>query len=165
MAGRLRATALALCFVASVAASSLLASPAADRRRTVDGWRVEAVSEGDGGRIVRMSRRGRGWRFEYHLAFWHGRGGGIMIGAHVRSGRCSTGEADILQEPNAAISRDNLEALLQSYLAECPLSASQATLLRRSLDAAWPLFAGWAREAQAATLAEAAAIESYGEPD
>ena len=165
MIRRLRAAAVGPMVAMSIAASSLLAAPGADQRRTVAGWRVEAASEGDGGRVVRMSRRERGWRFEYHLGFWHGHGGGIMIGASFRNGRCSSGDADMLQEPTAAMSRENFEALLQSYLRECPLSAPQAAAFHRGLDAAWPLFAAWAREAQAATLAEAVEIERYGEPD
>jgi hypothetical protein len=159
MIGRLRAASLCAMVAMSVAASPLLAAPAPDQRRTVAGWRVEASREEDGGRLVRMVRRGRGWRFEYHLAFWYGHGGGIMIGASFRNGRCSSGEADMLQEPEAAMSRENFEALLQSYLRECPLSEVEAAAFRRGLDAAWPLFAAWAREAQAATLAEAAEIE------
>jgi hypothetical protein len=151
--------------VLTLSATGLPASPAAaagDRRQAVAGWQVESRSEEDGGRLVRLSRRGRGWRFEYHLAFWHGNGG-VIIGATFRRGDCRSGDADAIQLPEAALGRESLDGHIDDYLRECPLPASQAAVLRSGVDAAWPIFSAWAQEAAEATLAEAEAIEHYGE--
>ena len=162
MRARLHAAALSLALALSGA--SLLATPAAaaDRRRTVAGWQVESVSEQDGGRLVRLSRRGRGWRFEHHLAFWRGNGG-IVLGASFRGGDCRSGDADMTVGTATALSREGFDGRLADYLRECPLPEADAAALRRGIDAAWPLFTAWAWEAEAATEAEAAAVARYDE--
>ena len=137
------------------------AEAASSRGRTIGGARVDYVSEGDGGRMVRVSRRGRGYWFEYHLGFWHGNGG-VFTGATFRRGDCRNGDADMLRPAEDALARSSLDQWLADYLRACPLSPVREAELRRSLDSAWPLFEQWAREAAALTEAEAEAIARYG---
>lgn len=129
--------------------------------RIVAGVHVESIAESDGGRLVRMSRKGRGYRFEYHLEFWRGNGG-VVVGATFRRGDCRSGDADLIQPTEDAMARANLDFRLGEYLRECPLAAAREAELRHSLDAAWPSFSALAEQALAATLAENAAIADHG---
>lgn len=128
---------------------------------TVAGVRVEAIGESDGGRLVRMARRGRGYGFEYHLEYWRGNGG-VAVGATFRRGECGSGDAGMIQDADDAMSRANLDEWVADYLRECPLPAKREAEFRRGLDAAWPRFIGWAEQALAATQAENEAIADYG---
>jgi len=146
-----------------LAALLALAAPA-DARETsqaVAGWRIRDVHESDGGHLVILSRRGAGWRFAYQLNFWRGNGG-VYVGATFSAGACNSGDAEMLRPPEAALARASLEAWLADYLGECPLPAAEEARLRRTLDAAWPVFAARAAEAEAAIEAENRAIENYG---
>jgi hypothetical protein len=142
----------------------LLALPEPDSRetsRSVAGWRVRDVAESDGGRLVILSRRGPGWRFDYQLNFWRGNGG-IYVGATFQRGACRSGDAEMLRPAEEALARASLDGWLRDYLGECPLPAAEEARMRRSLDAAWPVFAARAAEADAAMRAENEAIENYG---
>ena len=133
-------------------------------RRTIDGTRVEAIAESDGGRLVRLRRKGAGYAFEYHLEFWRGNGG-VVVGATFRSGKCRSGDASAIQPTEEAMARSALDYRLGEYLRECPLSLARGAALRRSLDAAWPAFSSLAQQALAATVAENQAIADYGKEE
>lgn len=157
----MRARIALFLIAAPVAAGALAADAGFDRRRTVEGVRIERLGEGDGGTLVRMVRRGRGYRFEYHLEFWRGNGG-VIAGASFRRGGCSSGDSDMLRSAEGALARDSLHGWLTDYLRECPLAPAGEAALRRALDAAWPTFSAWANEAWAAIEAENRAILDYG---
>ena len=156
-------SALAPAVLLWLSASSLAApaEPTSSRSRTVGGVRIETRAEEDGGRLVRLSRRRDGYRFEYHLGFWRGNGG-VYVGAAFRRGRCRSGDADMLAPLDVALARSRLDQWLGAYLRECPLSRAREDELRRALAAGWPLFDAWAREAAAVTEQEAEAILRYG---
>jgi hypothetical protein len=130
-------------------------------RRTVASARVEAIAESDGGRLVRIRRKGVGYAFEYHLEFWRGNGG-VVLGATFRHGKCRSGDADLIQPTKDAMAKAMLDFRIGEYLRECPLAAAREAELRRSLDAAWPEFSKLAEEARAATEAESQSIADYG---
>lgn len=147
-----------------IAIALLLAAVAPDSRESseaVAGWRVRSVSESDGGRLVILSRRAPGWRFTYQLNLWRGNGG-IYVGATFQRGNCRSGDSEMLRPAEEALARASLDGWLRDYLGECPLPAAEEARLHRGLDAAWPLFARRAAEANAAMEAENAAIANYG---
>ena len=131
------------------------------RSESVAGVRIEEIDEMDGGTMVRLARRGRGYRFEYSLEFWRGNGG-VVVGAGFRSADCRSGESDSIQPTDEAMTRASLDRRLADYLAECPLGAAREAELRRRLDAAWPTFSAWAQDALDALEAEIQAIVDYG---
>lgn len=131
------------------------------RNESVAGWRVRMIAENDGGQLVTLSRRASGWRFEYTLNFWRGNGG-IYVGSTLRRGSCRSGDAEMLRPVEDALARASLDGWIADYLRECPLSAASEADLRRTLDAAWPLFARRAQEATAAMEAENEAIANHG---
>lgn len=139
----------------------LAAAAPGDRHQVVAGWHVEKVAEQDGGILVTLSRRGPGWRFAYHLAFWRGNGG-VYAGAEFTRGRCRSGDADMLRETEDAMARAAVDGWLADYLRECPLSAAREADLRRTLDRAWPTFIARASEAEEVTGDENEAIANYG---
>jgi hypothetical protein len=156
----------------ALAASFLLGAGGADSaprdpdsrlisRRTMDGMRVEAIAESDGGQLVRMRRTGGGYSFEYSLEFWRGNGG-VVTGATFRSGKCRSGDASAIQPTGNAMARTTLDFRLGEYLRECPLTRVREAELRRSIDAAWPAFSAMAETALAETVAENEAIADYG---
>ena len=154
-----------LCVLPLLAGSAALAQGDPDerveRRRTIAGSLVEDVAESDGGTLVRLSRRGRGYSFEYYLEFWRGNGG-VVVGASLARGECRSGEASSIRPTEEAMLRAALDARLADYLAECPLPPRREAALRRALDAAWPTFSLWSREALAAVEAENQAIADHG---
>jgi len=131
------------------------------RRESVAGVRVEEVDQMVGGTLVRLSRRGRGYRIEYYLEFWRGNGG-VVVGAEFRSGDCLSGDSSNIEPTDQAMTRADFDRRLADYLAECPLGAAREADLRRRLDAAWPTFSDFAQEALAAVEAEIQAIVDYG---
>lgn len=133
-------------------------------RRTVASVKVEAIAESDGGRLVRLRRKGPGYAFEYHLAFWRGNGG-VVSGATFRRGECRSGDADVIQPTGDAMAKSNIDDSLADYLRECPLTRESEAGLRRSLDAAWPAFSALAERTLAATEAENEAIADYGKEE
>ena len=148
-------------FAVALLLSSSAPDDARETSRTVAGWRIRDVSESDGGHLVILSRRAPGWRLDYQLNFWRGNGG-VYVGATFQRGDCRSGDAEMLRPPEEALARASLDGWIADYLRECPLTPAQETDLRRTLDAAWPLFARRAEEATAAMEAENAAIANYG---
>jgi len=130
-------------------------------RRTIASAQIEAIAESDGGRLVRIRRKGIGYGFEYSLEYWRGNGG-VVVGATFRSGKCRSGDSGAIQPTGEAMARDALFLRLDGYLRECPLPPAREGELRRSLDAAWPAFSALAERALAETRAENAAIADYG---
>ena len=130
-------------------------------RKTVALAKIESIAEGDGGRLVRIRRKGAGYAFEYHLEYWRGNGG-VVIGAMFRRGTCRSGEADAIVPYEDGMARAMLDFRIGEYLRECPLSPAREAELRRSLDSAWPAFSAMAKEALAETEAENRAIADHG---
>src|SRR5688572_23816168 len=153
---KLRRIALALFVL--ILPASLSAQP---QVQTVAGWRIASGGTGDGGRFVRLSRNGRGYRLAHYLEFWRGNGG-VAIAASFRRGACRSGDTDGIVPTVQALSRATFDIRLADYLRECPLPRGEAVALRRTLNAAWPHFLARARRALAATEAENRAIENYG---
>lgn len=151
---------------AALLAVSLLATPAEgrDRRATVAGWRMQLGGSGDGGHLVRLSRRGQGYSFEHFLEFWRGNGG-VVMGSAFRRGACGSGDAGAIVPYDQGMSRATFDGRLADYLRECPLPLAQEAMLRRTLDVAWPRFAALAEEALAAIEAENEAIVNHGRQD
>jgi hypothetical protein len=165
MAKRALLAASALLLLAAGAAAQ---SPDPDSRvygsENVADFRIEAIAESDGGRLVRMRRKGRGYRIEYYLEFWRGNGG-VVVGATFRRGDCRSGDAGGIQPTEDAMTRANLDNRLGEYLRECPLTPAREAELRRAIDRAWPAFSALAERALAATEAENAAIADYGKEE
>lgn len=163
-AGRTLTAALAIAASFSAAASPAAARDSDSRplsRRTIASVTIEAIAESDGGRLVRMRRKGARYAFEYHLEYWRGNGG-VVVGAAFRSGKCRSGEADAIVPYEQGMARAMLDSRLGDYLRECPLPPARQAELRRSLDAAWPAFLALAEDARAAIDAENQAIADYG---
>ena len=145
--------------------ATLLAAPAVDaqnRRETIAGWRLETGGTGDGGHMVRLLRRGRGYAIEHYLEFWRGNGG-VVISAEFRRGQCRSGDASAIVPYEQGMARETFDQRLADYLRECPLPPAEEALLRRTLDAVWPRFAARASAALAAIEAENEAIVRHGE--
>lgn len=137
---------------------------ARDRVERIAGWRVASGGTGDGGRLVSLSRRGRGYAFEHYLEFWRGNGG-VVIGASFRNGDCRSGDASAIVPFEQGMGRETFDERLADYLRACPLPLAEADAFRRSLDAVWPRFAALAERARAAMEAENEAIARHGETD
>jgi hypothetical protein len=147
--------------------AAVLAAPAAEaqnRRETIAGWRLEAGGTGDGGHMVRLTRRSRVYHYEHYLEFWRGNGG-VVIADSFRRGRCSSGDASAIVPYEQGMGRETFDQRLADYLRECPLRPADEALLRRTLDAVWPRFSAWAEEALAAIEAENRAIAEHGRRD
>ena len=158
---------------AAAALTPILATGTADARdrdsrlisrRTIASVKVEAIAESDGGRLVRLRRKGAGYAFEYYLEFWRGNGG-VVTGATFRRGKCRSGDAGAIEPTENAMSKRGLDDSLDDYLRECPLGREREAELKRSLDAAWPVFSALAERALAETEAENLAIENYGKEE
>jgi len=145
---------------ASVGAGMGLAGPpgGGDRSRTIKGWQVEDVSEQDGGRLVQLSRATQGLRLQYSAAFWRGNGGRIQSTLVERSD-CTTGET---LDREALADAKAVRALLTAHLAECAVPPRRIEAALRGFEPAYRLAQAWARDADAATAAEAAAIAGQG---
>ena len=128
----------------------LAAAPYPDRQRTVAGWRVEDVTEQDGGRVVRLHRAAAGYRLQFQAAFWRGNDGRIQT-TLVEHSDCTNGdELGRHAAPRAA----EIRALLARHLADCGASPRLAARLLRGLEPAWRLASAWADAAEAAARAE-----------
>jgi hypothetical protein len=152
-------------FLPALLAAALAAGPAwagepaqRDRIRTIKGWLVEDRAEQDGGRLVQLSRTIQGLRLQYSAAFWRGNGGRIQSTLVERSD-CTTGET---LDRNAVPDAKAMRALLTAHLAECAVPPRQIETALRGFEPAYALAEAWARDAGAATTAEAAAIAEHG---
>ena len=134
------------------------AAPYPDRQRIVAGWRVEDVAEQDGGRLVSMHREAAGYAMQFQAAFWRGNDGRIQA-TLVEHSDCTNGDE---LGRHAALRAAEIRASLARHLAECGASPRRIAQLLRGLEPAWRLALAWARDAEAATAAEAAAIADYG---
>jgi hypothetical protein len=125
-----------------------------NRRRAVGGWIVEDRAEDDGGRIVELRRETGGIHIRYSAAFWRGNDGRIQTFLVERSD-CTNGDEIgrhvVLRAPA-------LRSLLTRALAACAVPPRRVAALLGGLEPAYALTLGWARRAEAATAAEAAAI-------
>lgn len=149
---------LALAMLGSLAAPSALART---RTETVAGWRISSGGSGDGGHVARMTRRGPGYSYDHQIEYWHGNGGVAMLD-EFRRGRCQSTGLNAIVPFAQGMSRSSFDQRLASYLRECPLPATEAAALRRSLARAWPHFLRHARRASAAMHADSAAIARHG---
>ena len=148
----------ALGLAAAVLAGTALAAPAPDRadhrRRAIGGWVVEDRAEQDGGRLVALRREAGGVHILYSAAFWRGNDGRIQSVLVERSD-CTDGE-EIGR--HVVLPARALRAMLARALAGCALPPRRIGALLAGLEPAYALTLSWAREAEAATAAEAAAI-------
>lgn len=162
------ATALLLLAQAVSAGAGETGQPAAEqapgdephgRHRTVQGWLVEDVAEGDGGTLVRMTRAASGWRLEYYAAFWHGNDGIIREVSAIGPGECGNAEQlDRHRTPAAA----DLRALFARTLSECDASPATVRTALRGLEPAYAQAHAWSEQEAAAMAAEAKRIADYG---
>ncbi|HEY5721076.1 MAG TPA: hypothetical protein VIT45_02015 [Allosphingosinicella sp.] len=132
--------------------------------RTIASTHVEVIAESDGGRLVRLRRKGAGYAFEYYLEYWRGNGG-VVVGATFRRGKCRSGDASAIRPTEDAMARTTLDFRIGEYLRECPLARAREAELRRSLDSAWPAFSALAEQARAETEAENQAIADHGKEE
>jgi len=145
---------------AALCAGTASAGPQAggDRSRTIGGWRVEDIAEQDGGRLVRLSRASKGLRLQYSAAFWRGNDGRIQS-TLVEVSDCTNGETlDRHAVPDPKAVRD----LLTAHLAECAVPPRRIEAALRGFEPAYAFALAWARDAEAAAIAEAEAIAEYG---
>jgi hypothetical protein len=130
----------------------------ADRSRTVGGWLVEDRAEEDGGRLVRLSRAAQGARIQYSAAFWRGNDGRIQALLVERSD-CTDGEEI---DRHAVAEPRRVRAMLAGLLARCALAPRRIEAALAGFERAYALALDWARDAEAATAAEAQAIADHG---
>ncbi|HET9640547.1 MAG TPA: hypothetical protein VFP12_15215 [Allosphingosinicella sp.] len=151
---------LASLLLAALAAGTAWAGEPAqrDRSRTLKGWLVEDSAEQDGGRLVQLSRATQGLRLQYSAVFWRGNGGRIQSTLIERSD-CTTGES---LDRNIVPDAKAVRALLTAHLAECALPPRRIEAALRGFEPAYALAQAWARDADAATIAEAEAIAEHG---
>jgi hypothetical protein len=149
----------ALLAAALAAGTASSGAPAQrDRSRTIKGWLIEDVSEQDGGRLVQLSRTTHGLRLQYSAAFWRGNGGRIHSTLVERSD-CTAGET---LDRNAVPDPKAMRTLLTAHLTECAVPPRQIQAALRGFDLAYAIAQEWARDADAATVTEAAAIAEHG---
>lgn len=153
-----------ICLLLALAVPGPLAAQPASAQagtQTIAGWRITSGGSGDGGYMVRLSRRTRTWAYTHYLEYWRGNGG-VVIQDEFRRGRCRSGDASAILPFELGTSRTSFDQRLASYLRECPLPRAEAAELRRSLARAWPHFLRHVRRQRAALDAELRAIENYG---
>jgi hypothetical protein len=110
---------------ALLAAALLAAEPVyADRILTVSGWTIADRAEQDGGRLVTLSKSGRGWTIEHRFALWHGNGG-IYVGATFHWNGCDSGESDGLFPWDETVTTEILGLRTRDYMEECSLSEAE----------------------------------------
>jgi hypothetical protein len=114
----------------------------ADRVRGVAGWTVADRGENDGGRLVTLARRGRGWKLEHHFGLWHGNGG-IYVGATFRWRGCVSGEADYLFRWDEPVTAEILGQRTRDYMEECGLSEAEQRQVLAGLERANETAQGW----------------------
>lgn len=129
-----------------------------DRSQAIKGWLVEDIAEQDGGRLVQLSRASKGLRIRYSAAFWRGNGGRIQS-TLVEVSDCTNG--DTLGR-NAVPDAKAIRALLTAHLRECAVPSRRIQAEMRGFEPAYALALAWARDAEAATIAEAQAIAGQG---
>jgi hypothetical protein len=135
----------AALLLAAVATGALVAAQpgAADRQRTVEGWRVEDRAEEDGGRLVRISRRSGPYRLEYQAAFWHGNDGVIQRVSAIGD---ACGDDEELDR-HLFLSAGEIRRRLAAALARCAAPPRAVRAALRGLDPAYGLALAWNREA------------------
>lgn len=136
------------------------AAQAADRHRAVGDWRVESAAEDDGGRIVRMTRRGAGYSLHYETWYWHGNARTYRRAAAMRGDCGHEGEEGLDRAANP--SAREVRAALAARLAWCDAPLREVRAALRGFGRAFALAYAWGLEAEAATAAEAAATGNYG---
>src|SRR5690349_17017679 len=85
---------LALGLLAPLAAPPASAQ-ARDRTETIAGWRIASGGSGDGGYMVRLSRRTPAYAYTHYLEYWRGNGG-VVMQDEFRRGRCRSGDASAI---------------------------------------------------------------------
>lgn len=151
---------LPVLLAAGLGAGMAWAGPPAqgDRSRTIKGWLVEDVAEQDGGRLVQLSRGSRGLRIQYSAAFWRGNHGRIQS-ILVEVSDCTNGET---LDRNAVPDAKAVRVLITAHLTECAVPPRRIEATLRGFESAFALALAWARDAEAATIAEAEAIAGEG---
>ena len=155
--GRRRRVLLAAGLVAGMASAGAPAQ--GDRSRTINGWRVEDVAEQDGGRLVRLSRGFKGVRIQYSAAFWRGNDGRIQS-TLIEVSDCTNGET---LDRHAVADAKTVRALISAHLGDCAVPPRRIEAALRGLEPAYALAQAWARDAEAATSAEAEAMADEGQ--
>lgn len=128
-----------------------------DRSRTIKGWLVEDVAEQDGGRLVQVSRASKGLRIQYSAAFWRGNDGRIQS-TLVEVSDCTNGET---LDRHAVPDAKTVRALIAAHLRECAVPPRRIEAALRGFEPAYALALTWARDAEAATIAEVEAIAGH----
>ena len=125
-----------------------------NRHRAVAGWIVEERAEEDGGLLVEMRRETGGIHIRYSASFWRGNDGRVQT-TLVEHSDCTNGDEIgrhvVLRAPA-------LRSMFVRALAACAVPPRRVAALLGGLEPAYALTLVWARHAEAATAAEAAAI-------
>ena len=127
----------------------------------VVGWSLDYVAESDGGLLVRLRRDASGVRIEHVAEYWRGNGGPVR-GTSLQAGDCARAEPTSIRDRDEPATAPLLRARLARWLGECGFGRRQSAAILVGLDPAHALFSAWARDAEAATRAEAQAIADYG---
>lgn len=151
----------ALFALASIGAAQPDPDERVVRSLRVVGWSVEYVAESDGGLLVRLRRDAHGVRIEHLAEYWRGNGGPVR-GTSLEAGDCARGEPTSIRDRSEPATARLLRAQLTRWLAECGFGPRRSAAVLAGLEPAHSQFSGFARHAEAATLAEAEAIADYG---
>jgi hypothetical protein len=142
----------------ALAGAVFAAPPERNRQRAVGGWLVEDRAEEDGGRLVELRRETGALHVRYSVAFWRGNDGRIQTILVERSD-CTNGE-EIGR--HVILPARALRAMFARALSDCAVSPRRIAAVLGGLEPAYALTLDWARQAEAATAAEAAAIAAHG---
>ncbi len=163
---------LALCGDGAISHAQPIPPSLVNQSRPVGGWLVVHEAEGDGGRIVRMTRVHDSLLLEYHVAFWRGNGGPFSQASVVR-GEGGCGSEDWRRDPTGDIWAPETDmpgvarrvrATLVQALAECGVGPEQMASALGGFESAFGLASAWAEVGRLATLAEIEMIASGGPP-